>query len=52
MLSGVVYGDLRNAVTSSCYSGNVDRTPVIEKIDAKMPAIYKFLANNTFIVGN
>jgi len=52
MMTGILYGDFRNAVVFSCYSGNVDRTPIVEKIDAKMPDIYKFLANNTFIVGN
>jgi len=52
MMSGIIYGDLRNAVVFTCYNGNVDRTPIQESIDAKMPAIYKFLANNTFILGN
>jgi glutathione S-transferase len=52
MISGVAYGDMRNAIVFACYNGNSDRTPQHERIDKYMPGLYKFLGNNKFIVGN
>lgn len=52
MMTGIVYSDLRNALTFTCYSKDDARGKIIAALDAKLPGIYKFLANNTFLVGN
>ena len=47
---GNVIVDLKMSVTMPCYMG--DKAKAIEAMQEKLPPVYQFLENNTYLSGN